>query len=438
MVKIKESLLTIDYKLFGTLILLGLLPTIYTTVRIIFIGDMPGDWGFNIASQLAWVNVLYEVIQEALILPMFYFMGKSLSSDKEFHNKIRTGLIFTVFIYSVMFVIMMVYTRPMLLFMAQQTELLDATVQYIRLESVSLIFSTAVKFLLLVLIIMKKEAYLFWVLGTQMILSIIFDTFLVSSLPFSAQLGVNGIAITNIFVNIILLSVMAAAFRKERIYLLGKDIKLSFKWLKEWFRIGGLSGLESFVRNAAFILMILRLVNVVKEQGTFWVTNNFIWGWLLLPVLQLGELIKRDSAVSVTKYKERIRGYFALTGFIVILWFISIPFWGSFIQKVMGIDNFRPVLDLSFISIGFYVVFAFNNIIDSVFYGRGRTDLMLYQSLIVNIIFYGTLFILYSTGIFLPTLTGIAVMFGTGILFDSIITFIMFYFFMKKQNRIAA
>ena len=59
-------------------------------------------------------------------------------------------------------------------------------------------------------------------------------------------------------------------------------------------RKGGISGLESLVRNLAFMLMIVRMVNVVGEQGTFWVANNFIWGWLLLPVLQLGELIKAD------------------------------------------------------------------------------------------------------------------------------------------------
>lgn len=34
--------------------------------------------------------------------------------------------------------------------------------------------------------------------------------------------------------------------------------------------------------------------DVVGEQGTYWVTNSFTWGWLLLPIIQLGELVKRD------------------------------------------------------------------------------------------------------------------------------------------------
>ncbi|MFA5742336.1 MAG: hypothetical protein WC874_05600, partial [Candidatus Izemoplasmatales bacterium] len=60
----------INYRLFFALLLMGLVPTIYTTVRIFFLGQMPGDWGFNIASQLSWINLIYEVIQEALILPL--------------------------------------------------------------------------------------------------------------------------------------------------------------------------------------------------------------------------------------------------------------------------------------------------------------------------------------------------------------------------------
>ncbi|RQW00550.1 MAG: hypothetical protein EH225_10265 [Calditrichaeota bacterium] len=191
--------------------------------------------------------------------------------------------------------------------------------------------------------------------------------------------------------------------------------------------------MESFVRNAAFILMVLRLVNVVAEQGSFWVTNNFIWGWLLLPVLQLGELIKRDSAVISSRYRENIKGYFALTGIFILFWGLTLPGWGIFINKVMGVENYQTIFRLTVISLGFYIVFALNNVADSVFYGRGRTDLMLYQSLIVNTVFYGAAFILYRMGVFVPSLTGIAIMFGTGMLFDSIITYIMFVVFIKKE-----
>ena len=49
--------------------------------------------------------------------------------------------------------------------------------------------------------------------------------------------------------------------------------------------------------------MIARIVNVVNEQETYWVANNFIWGWLLLPVIQLGELIKQECGTNKNAVK---------------------------------------------------------------------------------------------------------------------------------------
>jgi len=430
--KAKNSLSRINYRLFAALVLMGLLPTIYTTVRIYFLGSIPNDWGYNIASQLAWVNVIYEVVQEALILPMFFFLGKSLHDHSALQNKARTGLILTAGIYSVMALIMILFVVPLLKFMAQKEDLIALTTRYIRLESIGLLFATSVKFLTLVLVSMKRDVYLYIVLFIQMVLSIILDTFLVSGLSISLNLGVTGIAITNITVNIFLLILVVGILKREDINILGPIQKNDFNWIRQWFKIGGISGLESFVRNAAFILMVLRLVNVVEQQGAFWITNSFIWGWLLLPVLALGELIKRDCGESEENIKRNAPGYFLLTGFFILIWLISIPFWKSFIHRIMGVENYIAIFNLSLISLSFYIVFAFNNVVDSIFYGRGRTDLMLYQSLIVNIVFYGTAFILYVVGIYVPTLTRIAVMFGFGILFDSIITFIMYVQFRKK------
>ena len=71
--KIRRSLLNINYKLFFALLVLGLAPTVYTTVRVFFLGQLPGEWSFSIAGQLSWVNLLYEILKEAIIHPLFYF-----------------------------------------------------------------------------------------------------------------------------------------------------------------------------------------------------------------------------------------------------------------------------------------------------------------------------------------------------------------------------
>ncbi len=80
--KVKKSLSKINYKLFLALLVLGLVPTIYTTVRVFFLGQLPGEYSFSIAGQLSWVNLLYEILSEAIVLPLFFFIGKVLTDKK--------------------------------------------------------------------------------------------------------------------------------------------------------------------------------------------------------------------------------------------------------------------------------------------------------------------------------------------------------------------
>ena len=54
--RIIKALKTINYRLLLAVFAAMLLPTIYQTVRIYFLGNLPSDGGINIASQLSWVN----------------------------------------------------------------------------------------------------------------------------------------------------------------------------------------------------------------------------------------------------------------------------------------------------------------------------------------------------------------------------------------------
>lgn len=427
------SIKGINFKLFWSLMILAIMPTIYLTVRVNFLGDLPDDWGFNIASQLAWIHLIYEVFQEALILPLFFMLGLSLPNKPEFENKVRTGLIITLLIYGFLSIIVIVFARQLTEFMQQQPDLIDATVSFIRLETIASIVYTLFKFLTVVLITLNKSRFLYLVLAVQMALTILFDTFLLSQYNISLNLGVNGIAITNIIVNTFLVCIVIVLLKRENIIVFSKT-KISFTWIKHWFKVGSFSGFESLVRNIAFTFMILRLMNVIAEQGNFWVGNNFIWGWLLLPVLTFGDLIKKEVAEDKSNIAKNTLGYFFVTTVIVVLWLVTIPFWPWFLRVVMNVNNYQTVFYIIMIQLFFYVTFAYNNIMDSTFYGLGKTHYMLYQSLVVNIIVYGVAFVLYLSGVFVPTLTSIALLFGFGILFDMIPTVWLYRYLLKKEN----
>ncbi len=431
--KIKLSLSNINYKLYFALLVLGLCPTVYTTVRVFFLGSLPGEYSFSIAGQLSWVNLLYEIINEAIILPLFYFVGKVATNKKEFTNRVKTGLIMSLGIYLVLSAVIVCFAKPLLSLMATDVSIIDASATYIRIESVANIFLILSQFVLVALVTINKSKYLYILTVARLVLSVVCDTFLVSTLPISLNFGVNGIGYSNIIVNIFLLAVSLVFLSKENINVFDRA-KLNFTWMKEFIKIGSISGLESLVRNLAYMVMISRMVNVVGEQGTYWVANNFIWGWLLLPVLQLGELIKQETATDKENVRKNSIGYFGITAIVSALWFISIPLWKPFMANILQFTDVDKLFDLVLVLIGFYVLYAFQNVFDSIFYGLGKTDYMLFESVVTNTIYYGIAFVLYVTGVWTPSLIGIALLFGIGNAFDSIVSLGAFAFLLKKEK----
>jgi Na+-driven multidrug efflux pump len=430
---IVKALKSINYRLLFAILILMLFPTIYQTVRIFFLGSMPDDWGFNIASQLSWVSLFYEIIQEALLLPLFFILGKSLLNKNEFINKIKVGILITGIIYSVLSFFLFIFAKPLIIFMAQDKQLIDATVDYVRLETIAALLSTLFKFMLIVLISLKKDNYMYLTLIIQMMLSILLDAFLVSNLNFSLNIGVNGIAITNIIVNCINIMICILLLKRENMFIFTRG-KLSFMWVKEWFQVGKYSGIESLIRNVVFSIMIIRMVNMISEQGSYWIANNFLWNWLLLPALALGDLIKKEIGEDKNNIQTKTFAYIVLTTVFAIFWIGSIPLWKPFLHIVMNVDVYETVYYIVLIQTVFYITFIYNNIFDSTFYGVGRTDYMLIQSVCINIFYYGVAFILYLNGIFVPSLLSISLLFGIGMAADFIPTIILYVRMLKKMN----
>lgn len=429
-----NTLKKIDYKLYFTLFFFGLLPTVYNTIRINFIGYLDIDLGFNIASQLAWLNIMYEVIQESVLLPIYFLLGKSISNIDILKNKIKSGLIISFLIFIPITILFLKFSEEILTIMDQKMDLISSSSKYIRLESISSTLNFLFQYLTIVLIVIKKEGQLFKILLVQMSLTILTDLCLISPYPFSLNQGIMGLAYGNLLINSVLL-IFTLLLLKSSGYFNFSIRKLSFNWMKDWVAVGGYTGLESFVRNFVYLFMVLKLVNYIEEPGVFWVANNFIWGWLLLPILQLGNLIKRNCGeFSYADIKIRLKSYFNLTLIIVVIWIISLPFWKPFLKVIMNIDDYNKVFWIAYISLPFYILFAFNNIIDSIFYGIGKTNYILFQSLIINIFFYGTLFILFKNGIYKPSLNLISLMFAIGIGLDSILSFFIFLWMLKKEK----
>ena len=130
---------------------------------------------------------------------------------------------------------MLVFADPLLSLMAADSTIIEASATYIRIESVANIFSMLSNFALVVLVTLNKDKYVYIITASKVVLCIVADTFLVSTLPVSANLGVNGIGVSNILVNVLLLAVTIMLLYREGVKVFERR-KLSFVWIKEFFR----------------------------------------------------------------------------------------------------------------------------------------------------------------------------------------------------------
>lgn len=424
--RLYKALKTIDYGLWSAVLVTLLFPSIYQMVRINYLGQLPANDGINIASQLSWVSLIYEIIYESLFLPLYFLLGKSIHKIGELENKLRTGLIGIMIIYISLSIVLIFFAKDFVLFISQDNALIDNTVSYIQIEGIAYIFSTLYRFMALVILLIGKEKYIYLTLILQMIISILLDTFLISDIKYSFNIGVNGIAISNIIVNIILTALTILLLRREAINILSKK-SISFKWLTEWFKIGRYVGVESLIRNFVFIIIILKMINEISEQGNYWIANNFIWGWLLLPARALGEVIKKEVGENRKNLLTKSFGYFSLASIFILIWILSMPFWKIFMQFVLNVQDVDSVYNIVYTQSIFYLFFIIsNNIINSIFLGLGRTDYIFIQSLIINICYYGTVYLLYSNSLFIPSINSISYMFGGGLLLHFISSCILY------------
>ena len=373
------------------------------------------------------------MINEAIILPLFYFIGKVISDKKDLTNRMKTGLLMTLGIYFLLSIVMLTCTEPLLRAMATDPSIIEASATYIRIEAIANIFGILFSFASIGLIALGKDKLVYILTGVKLVLCLTFDTFLVSTLKCSANLGVNGIGISNIIVNFLLFAITMFFLYKNGINIFNKE-KMDFKWAKEFARVGGISGAESFVRNLAYMVMIARMVNVVGEQGTYWMANNFIWGWMLLPIIQLGELIKQETSTNENAVKDNTLGYFTITAITILAWCVLIPLYKPFMKHVLNYGDVDKLFELVMVLFGFYVLYAIQNIFDCTFYGLGKTHYMLFESVVTNSIYYGIAFILWKAKVWTPSLIGIALLFGIGNAFDTIVSLGAYWFLLKRKG----
>jgi Na+-driven multidrug efflux pump len=275
----------------------------------------------------------------------------------------------------------------------------------------------------------NRKRYIFTLAILHVVYRFVLDSLFYGGYLFSLNLGVLGVAWSDLLASL-LLFITGLILLRSTIFAQVNNF-FSFFTLRDWkiyLKVGGWSGLDSLVRNIAYFFMVVRLLNLLGENaiGGYYLAMHIIWSFLLVPILALAEstrvLIARNSE-NLPQVRNLWYSALVIGGIIVLLWLIFLPFWGSF---AAFLNSNKQVVDVSIDAMKLlivpYLLLALNMITDSIFYGVGKTQYQAYQAIITNGTVYVLAFIAYLTGFWTPTFTSIMILFGIGIIVDSILT----------------
>lgn len=396
---------TFDWKMYLALCLLALVPAIYQTVVTKLITSYTNPGALDIVGQMEWFDLIDETICAFLIVPMYSVLSKAYKKENFNQVVFKLGII-VVALYALFSLGTFFWGIGIINYMNPNEIDIVAAYRYLSLETIAFMVGIIFRYASVVFLVIDKSRYMYAFLVAKILLALLADFALIPGI------GIDGIAVSNIIAN----GVMGALAIGLLIYIKqlrpGKYSKEDLPNFKDWGRIGLFAGGQQFIDNIVYALMICRLVNVVSESGNYWVSNNFIWGWLLVPITCLAEIIRKDAGVNGYKLKQL--NYYSIAMFSILVWLALIPTYQWFFGTAQGLDNPGRIFEIVMKNLGFYIAYALSQIPDAIFVGIGKTKYNAINSLFCNIVYYGIWFILWKAGAVVMSMDMIIVMFGVG------------------------
>lgn len=424
-----NRLKSFNWRLFAALCTLGLIPAVYQTIKTFIISANNTGLAFDIIGQMEWFDLINETLQAFLIIPLYSILNKIFKQDCENFAKHTFIMGIVAFIvYSVFSIGVLIYGNHLIKAMNPSEIDFNATNNYLKLETIAFMVGITVSFINVVFVVVGKDKNVYIFLAINTAFSIISDFILIPNM------GIYGVAVSNIIVNVLLSVSGFYLLQRQKFIKFGKFCKSDLQIFKTWCKVGLFSGLQQFTDNLIYAVMVCKMVNMVAEQGNYWIANNFIWGWLLIPVAALSEVIRRDCKDGYTNLCQS--NYYFIGICSILLWMVTIPLWTPFFKHGENLKNadeiFRIVIKLA----PFYIAYIGCAIIDNIFVGLGKTYYNAINSLIINFIYYGVFYILYLTNTIIFSMNIIILMFGFGMVVHLIISLIEEKAFLKKREKL--
>lgn len=422
-----RNLKKFNWRLWIALCALALIPAAYQTVKTFLISANEQAEVFDIIGQMEWFDLINETLQAFLIVPIYSILNKMIRNRKEqfAESAFKTGFV-SLIAYALFSICVLIYGSVLISAMNPDEIDISVTSTYLRLETVAFMIGIIVSFVNVVFVVVGKDKYVYIFLVIRTVLSVISDFLLIPNA------GVYGVAISNIIVNTILAAASIRLLHTEGYIKLSWYKKTDISIFKEWCRVGVFSGLQQFIDNFIYAVMVCKMVNLVAEQGNYWIANNFIWGWMLIPISALAEVIRSDCKEGCKNLKKS--NYYIISGAVVALWVLSIPAWTPFFRYAQDLSNANEIFAIVIKLLPFYIAYSGCVIIDNIFIGLGKIKYNAVNSLIINFIYYGVFYALYLAKAIKFNMNTIILMFGFGMIAHWIVSIIQEKLFLKRSN----
>ncbi len=417
-----KTLKQIYSKEYLILISIGFLPLIWKVLEITFLSTF--DNALKILGQIALINIIFKVFSESILNPLYKLLGNNNFCSQNNKNYLAKKFLIVYFALTILFTALLFFVaEPLMQISKVPLHIFNQTIDFLKIYIIACGFEIIANYLYTFNIINKNTRKMFvYLLIKAMLTALCFIVFVPN---FTLKLGVNGIAISNIIVNVCITIYLLVTFPKSQ----KTTIKLN---VKQYLKLFLFATLETLTRNVVYYCVILVFLNMLNNQDLYFVANEYIWSIMLVPVLAQSTLIKQDIA---NNPNFSIKPYFLNCILLCVFMVLLIPISLFVFRFVYNLNNFMDYFLVLLKLLPCYFVFVFDSVIEALFFATGKLHHILIQTIITNILIYLTAFVLYLCNVFTITLNSIILLFNLGVVVSSAYTICVYLIINKKHKK---
>ena len=429
----KSILREYPWDFMGFLILTLLIPRIYSLINTFWIGHIDYS-SLAIAEQYEFMGILIEIVNESVPFGVLALISQNYKSRNIVVKQLLAGIILQLILSTTLSIIILINMPLFVEIIGTSPEMVNRTITYLSLRAIALPFNSLALLLIIGIKSFNRAKLALGIVSINVLLNIILDLFLISNLPFSLDLGLQGSAI-GYLISSIIYCFTALGVIIFTLHLKRDELKTN-KFLdnsKQLFKVGGWTGVDSFVRNF-FYFFILQILNFMgpNQFAGFQLFQKIMWT-VLIPVISISE----GTAIRVGNYlkddnaRKKIPNLLATSVFLALIivgcfgliGFFAIDYIGYIFTSNSDVIQYSSIM--FFWQIIPYMLFAITMNLRGLFFGTGKTYYILIISLILNLCVIFPFFLMINNNILPQAFETIMVMFVFVDLIDIIITYLL-------------